>query len=109
MERVTPDTGDYTLHPAALEEEGTMKKMFKIDITYFRSGGKMYASGPIGLMLTAIGDNNDFPYMTEAFDHVCALRDAGKPMPGLRGSWNEGPILVDCEDGYPRLIMPDER
>lgn len=83
------------------------KEPFEIKLTYFKPSGKLYADGSFMCECDSIRSASTAPrscYMYDAIDRVKELRTEGK-LPGLQsGKW-EGPILVDCDEGYPHLIM----
>lgn len=82
------------------------KEWFTITIKYFKPSGKYYSEGSFNLEVTDCGPpGHPTCYMNEVADHVRGLRDRGERMPGLSGSWSAGHILIDCEEGYPVLIL----
>ncbi len=85
--------------------ETKTKRQFSFTIWYFKPSGKFYSEGTMELATDNCGsDQHPTAYMQDAVDHICGLRDGkGNHMPGLSGRWH-GPILVNCEDGYPCLI-----
>lgn len=85
------------------------KRPFAITITYFKPSGKMYSTEEVTWEIGACEDSGSptlTPYMQDAVDRIKAAR-AAKTLPGLAGGW-EGPILVDCEEGFPVLIPPED-
>lgn len=92
------------------EEQGAaqvkpLKKTFSIKITYFKPSGKYYTDTTVDRDVRVIGTNG-----CNMNDVVAWLRghqrDGGGGLPGLRnGTWH-GPIMVDCSEGYPCLILP---
>jgi len=80
-------------------------KMFKIKLLYFKPSGKFYSEGTHQGNFDSCSDGNVL-YMQSVVDWVKSLRNKG-PLPGLSGGW-DGPILVDCDAGYPCLILPEK-
>ena len=81
-------------------------KVFSVTLTYFKPNGKYYTDTVVQLEAKTLDEDCDAPYMYDIFDQVRARRSIAA-LPGLQsGSW-DGPILVDCEEGYPGLIMPE--
>lgn len=85
-----------------------MKIPFNIDIWYFKATGKLYVSESVTREFTSVGpEGHPTCYMNDVVDWVKDLRVRGE-LPGLQsGKW-EHYILVNCEDGYPCLILPLE-
>lgn len=88
------------------------KDWFTFKIVYFKPSGKFYTSQSINWEVRVIsnGPGHRSPYMADAIDKLRGLRDSGGPgaLPGLSkesDGWY-GPILIDCEDGFPHLILP---
>ena len=79
------------------------KRLFKIKLTYFKPSGKYYAEGELEFAVSVCIGSEGVPYMQDIFDYVREVRETG-PLPGLSGKW-DGPILVDCDEGYPGLIL----
>lgn len=81
-------------------------ELFKVYLTYFTSTGKYYGEGDFTKEFSNIGsEQRRSCYMIEVFDYVRGLKKE-RQLPGLEsGTW-DGPILVDCEDGWPELILP---
>lgn len=89
-----------------------VSKTFRFKLWYFKTTGKFYASGTADWEVRAHQVDKSLPatpHMPDAFAKVRGLRDTGGQgaLPGLSGGW-DGPILVDCDDGYPGLIMPHQ-
>lgn len=83
------------------------KLLCDITITYFKETGKFYTEEKVHWAVNpvAIGD---VPYMNDVFDRVRRLNVEGK-LPGLQsGRWS-GPILVDCDKGFPALLIAREK
>lgn len=85
-----------------------MKKLFTIKLTYFKPSGKYYTDAKFQREFRALEDGS--VNMHDVIAHVRGNRDNGGQgaMPGLsefRDGW-DGAILVDCDDGYPHLLMP---
>lgn len=85
------------------------KRKFKFDIQYFKVSGKYYGSEEdFEYELDCCGTEDPSAYMSEMCDLLRQWNKEGK-LPGLRsGTWN-GPILVDCEQGYPCLILSKDK
>lgn len=86
------------------------KKLFKFRLVYFKDTGKLYTEANVDWAVRYSRHDDSLPptpYMPDAFAKVRGLRDTGGQgaLPGLSGGW-DGPILVDCDDGYPGLILP---
>ena len=82
-------------------------RKFTFDVWYFKPSGKFYASGKFNLETANCGTSeHPIAYMHTAVDYLEELRASGNPMPGLMGSWKNGCIVVNCEDGFPVLINP---
>lgn len=84
------------------------KAAFVIKLTYFKESGKFYTNAQFEGIFERIGDHGQpiiGPYMNDVVEQVRGyIKD--KTLPGLQsGSW-DGPILVDCDLGYPCLILP---
>lgn len=81
------------------------KRKFTIKIIYFKASGKCYATEEYR------GDFEECSpgmcYMHDVIDWMKALRSAGKVMSGLSGCWDEGYIMLDCEEGFPCLLIPE--
>ncbi len=80
------------------------KKEFTIKVTYFKDTGKCYTSEEFKGVFETAGQNC---YMDSVKRHVLFLRKNNLPMPGLSSSWKEY-ILIDCDEGFPILILPGE-
>jgi hypothetical protein len=53
------------------------------------------------------------PYMNDVIDFIRAIRDQStdakwKSLPGLCTANWDGYILINCEDGFPCLILPNK-
>lgn len=82
---------------------------FLIKIQYFKETGKFYTDAQVPMLLKNVGtEESPVPYMLSAVAKIRGLRDSGgqDSLPGLSGSGWKGYILVDCEEGYPCLIIP---
>lgn len=84
-----------------------MKKKFKFHITYFKPSGKFYTSATEEREIR-VCENTEVPYMNDYCSRIRGLRDSQgqEGLPGLSGSGWDGFILVNCEEGYPCLILP---
>ena len=82
------------------------KATFTIEITYFKRSGKFYTTTTEGHEFRAIPTGN--VYMHDVAAWIRGLRDSGGPgaMPGLSGDGWDGFILLDCDQGFPVLILP---
>jgi len=81
---------------------------FTFTITYFKPGGKYYTDVECVLNIRSLDNNPEQPYLYDAVSKIEGLRDNGGPeaLPGLRGEGWDGPILIQCGDGVPHLLMP---
>jgi hypothetical protein len=79
----------------------TKKSLFKIEVWYFKSSGKFYASGEFSEFLTDCSSGG--PPICYMNGVVECLRKI-KPLPGLCCNKWEGPVLVNCDKGYPVLL-----
>ncbi len=80
------------------------KKEFTIKVTYFKDTGKYYTSEEFKGEFETAGQGC---YMGSVKQHFLTQRHNGLPMPGLSSSWKEY-ILIDCDEGFPILILPGE-
>lgn len=80
------------------------KHKFTIEITYFKDSGKFYTSEEYEGEFQATPHGNC--YMDDVVQWINALKATNAPMPGLSTCWKSGPIMVDCKEGYPCLILP---
>lgn len=84
------------------------RETFTVRLTYFKPTGKYYTDTTFQWTGRTLPDGSC--YMPDVVAHVRGLRDnAGQgALYGL--SWRsegwDGPILVDCDRGYPTLLMP---
>lgn len=81
--------------------------IYKFEVTYFKESGKLYISEFFRLEAGNVSPPNapPIPHMQTAVDYIkeCNLK---AQLPGLQsGKW-DGPILVDCDEGYKCLIIP---
>ncbi len=82
------------------------KKEFTIKVTYFKDTGKCYT----GEEFKEVFDTVPFGqgcYMYSVKEYFLHQRRNNLPMPGLSSSWKEY-ILIDCDEGFPILILPGE-
>jgi hypothetical protein len=80
--------------------------IFKFDVFYFKDSGKLYISESFELDVANVAPVGapPVPYMQDAVDW---LKKTDKK-PGLQsGKW-DGFMMVDSEEGYPCLIVPDD-
>lgn len=82
-----------------------MKKTFAIKVTYFKPSGKYYTDTMVDREVRVEAGNS-----CNMNDVVAWLRGhqryGGGGLPGLASGCWDGPILVDCSEGYPCLILP---
>jgi len=87
------------------------KKRFEFTIRYYKPSGKLYTTETFCSVTNAIAlpDETFQPYMPDMKARIIGWRDKGGParLPGLSCDGWEGPILLDCEDAYSVLILPD--
>lgn len=86
------------------------KKTFKFRIVYFKPSGKYYTETTEEYEIRTCGGVTNIPYMNDVVAKIRGLRDSGGQgsMPGLNSQsegW-DGLILIDCEQGFPCLILP---
>jgi hypothetical protein len=79
------------------------RRVFTVRLVYFKPSGKLYASAEVTreFATTAAGC-----YMNDVTDWVRRSQGGGLPLPGLASDRWGGPILVDCDEGFPCLILP---
>lgn len=86
-----------------------MEHRFAIEITYFKPSGKFYTRERFERVFRNVG-SVDQPscHMEHVASYIRGLRDNGgqSALPGLSGDGWDGPIMVDCEQGFPVLIFP---
>ncbi len=82
-------------------------KMFTLQIFYFKPSGKFYSEATANWLLPTCGGMGT-AYMQTAVDRIRDLRGGKLPgnLPGLSSQSWSGPILINCEEGYPCLILP---
>jgi hypothetical protein len=82
--------------------------VFTIKLTYFKTSGKYYTSATFSRKFRTCLNDTETPYMNDVASHVRGLRDSGgqDAMPGLSGEGWEGYILIECDEGFPVLILP---
>lgn len=86
----------------------------RISLRYFKDTGKAYACGSLyGSFQAQFPPNSPtcVVYMPDVVRRVLEL-DLQQELPGLNsGSWlyQGGYILVDCEHGYPVLVLPEHK
>lgn len=85
------------------------KDWFTFRIIYFKPSGKYYTETNISWEIRCTGGNvdkpNSGPNMYDVIAKIRGLNQPGSALPGLTGDWN-GPIFIDCEEGFPCLILP---
>jgi hypothetical protein len=84
------------------------RTMFTIKITYFKPSGKYYTDATEKREFRSLEGGSC--YMNDVADWIRGLRRqdrAGTPLPGLSSSGWDGFILIDSEDGFPVLILPE--
>lgn len=85
-----------------------VKRKFTFRIVYFKPSGKFYIEKKVRWTVRDCGTpKRPTAYMYEATDRIQELRDSGG-LPGLCGEGWDGPILVECKEGFPVLVMPVE-
>jgi len=84
------------------------RKQFTFTVTYFKPSGKFYTEDKFTANIHM--NEGGAPHMPHVVAKVRGWRDEGSPgsLPGLSGGGWAGYILVDCEEGYPCLIIPRE-
>lgn len=84
-----------------------MRLTFKFTVRYFKLSGKLYTDGVFDLETNNCGDDqHPIAYMYDAVDWVRRAR-TDSSLPGLQSGRWEGFMLVDCEEGYPCLVLPE--
>ena len=83
-----------------------IKKTFAFRIVYFKPYGKFYTEVMSDIEVGVVGSGS--PYMDDVVSKIRGWRDSDDlgALPGLSGAGWDGPILIDCEEGYPCLLMP---
>ncbi len=81
------------------------RQTFIFRLCYFKTNGKFYSSANISLEVQALGEEVKQPYMNDATAWVQKKLNIKAKLPGLSGTW-DGYILVDCEQGFPCLMIP---
>jgi hypothetical protein len=89
------------------------KRVFTFKITYFKPSGKYYTNTEIEWETTYCNDKVNTPYMYDAVTILKELRDSKLKgvLPGLGKDvvgWY-GYVLIDCDPGFPVLILPEEK
>ena len=85
------------------------KRDFTFTITYFKPDGKYYTDAKCVMSVRSLDNNlEQLPYLFDAVARIRGWRDCGGQgaLPGLEGAGWEGPILIQCGDGVPHLLMP---
>lgn len=83
-----------------------MNRTFTIKIEYYKTSGKFYASEKYEDRAADCGPSgHPCCYMQDVIDHLFERVVKGTPLPGLAGSAWDGPVRVDCEQGYPVLLV----
>ena len=77
-----------------------MNRTFSIRIVYFKPSGTFYTESTFTVEDVGISITCDMTAVARSIRQCRKLKD----LPGLAGGW-EGPILIDCDDGYPVLIL----
>ena len=88
----------------------TVKRAFTLKLTYFKPNGKYYTSATTVCRVATLP--NGGCCMQDAVAYIRGTRNGGGQgsMPGLSRhseGW-DGFILVDCDEGYPHLILPSK-
>lgn len=84
-----------------------MKAHFRFVFWYFHPNGKFHSQAYETWELRTI-DGGTKPNMQDALAKLRGLRDSGgqEGMPGgLDEGWL-GPIMIQCESGFPQLLLP---
>lgn len=88
------------------------KQLFTFRITYFKPNGHYYHETEVEWEIHSTGDKHTIPMMHDAANKLRGLRGNGPDsMPGLgvdASDWY-GYILIDCNRGFPVLILPEEK
>lgn len=80
---------------------------FEIRLTYFKPSGKWYTEATLTLRTANCGTaTHPCCYMNGVADLIRDSRDGGF-LPGLTSGRWDGPILINCDQGYPVLVLPD--
>jgi hypothetical protein len=106
-----PRTREKDMTTATSPRWAGQRHKFTIRLTYFKPSGKYYTDAEFEWEGAACGDGPEPScYMNDAVAHVRGTRDGGGQgsMPGLseHGEGWDGFILVDCDRGFPALILP---
>ncbi len=83
------------------------KRKFKFTIWYFKPSGKYAYQGEVEWEVVDCGNEHEgvwysVAYMQEAVDRL-RYWDEG-PLPGISSCTWFGPVVINCEQGYPCLI-----
>ena len=83
-----------------------MSKIFTIKFTYFKNNGKFYCSAEVDRDFSSLSNGNCNMY--EVIDWVNNIIEERKEtLPGLAGSSWDGFIVINCEEGFPHLFLPN--
>ena len=93
-----------------IQEKHIEPRKFTIRVMYFKDNGKYYTEGEYEWKGRVVGDAHPTVYMPDVVAQVRGWRDNGGQgaLPGLNAETSgwDGYITVDCEEGYPWLILP---
>lgn len=81
---------------------------FTFTIWYFKPNGKFYTEAEVEWEIKCLWEGPKVPptpWMTEAVDYLKSWDDNRGGLPGLIGKTWEGPVLINCEQGFPVLIL----
>lgn len=88
------------------------KADFEFEIWYFKESGKFYTEAKVTWSMENIATDGQppTPAMWHAVAKLRGLRDNGGPeaLPGLCCNGWPGPIVINCEQGFPCLLMPNK-
>lgn len=87
-----------------------IKRDVAFKLIYFRNTGKYYFDGE-EVYNCRICDNSDVVYMYDYISHIRGLRrnqSQGSCLPGLCSLWLDGYVLINCENGFPHLLLPEK-
>lgn len=82
------------------------KKEFEIKVSYFKPSGKYHIHTTFKKEFETINCDPYTVSMQSVVEHIKGIKSP-QTLPGLITSNWDGFILVDCEQGYPCLIVPE--
>lgn len=80
---------------------------FVFKISYFKLSGKYYTETEYKAIIRKT--ETGVAYMPDIAAKIRGIRDSraqDDPLPGLCGNGWEGFILIECEEGFPVLVVP---